>query len=134
MLEHALVDVRQRAVEQVDRVNGTSTGRAQGKPHREIQEKVLIRCDVQVDEWREPTVIGGRQPLLPGGGGQYLLQHQRINVDHADLQEMQAQDSQLLFVQAVGGDLPAGRLNQSFTGDGLTLIVLTQTARAPEAG
>lgn len=67
MLEHALVAVRQRVVEQVDRVSGASTGRAQGKPHREVQEEVLIRCDVQVDKWREPAVIGGRQPLLPGG-------------------------------------------------------------------
>ena len=74
----------------MDRVSRASAGRAQGKPHREVQEEVTIGRDVQVDEWRETAIIGGRQSLLPGGVGQHFLQHQRVDVDHADLQQVQA--------------------------------------------
>ena len=49
------------------------------------------------------------QPPFPLGPGEHLLDHEGVHVDHAVLQQVQAEHAQLLVLAAVAGELaPAG--------------------------
>ena len=54
-----------------------------------------------------------REAALPGGAGEDLLDHEGVHVDHAVLQQVQAEHAQLLVLAAVAGELaPAGEENE----------------------
>jgi hypothetical protein len=52
----------------------------------------------------------------PGGLAEYALKHQRVDVDHAVLQQVQGQHSCLLILQPVGGDLAATAIEDEIVG------------------
>ncbi len=55
----------------------------------EIEMEPAIRGDVAVDERRQPTPVLRLHRLDMGWIGQHLLQHEGIDVDQADLQQVQ---------------------------------------------
>ena len=59
------------------------------------------------DQRREAAYVGRRHARHPGGVGQHLLQHERVHIHQARLQQVQGVDGHLLVVQPVAGHLAA---------------------------
>ncbi len=57
-----------------------------------------------IEQRRETSEIGHREPSIPGGLTEDLLDHQRVDVDQTDLQQMEREDRHLLIVEPVRGD------------------------------
>jgi len=64
-------------------------------------------ADVAPDQWRQPAHVGRRHARHPGRLGQHPLQHRRVPVHQAGLQQVQRMDGHLLVVQPVAGHLAA---------------------------
>ena len=74
-------------------------------PHIEIEAPVWI--DVRVNQGCQRAIVFRLEPLAPCRIGQHALDHQRVHVDQAVLQQMQRQHGQLLVFQLVGRHLAA---------------------------
>ncbi len=59
-----------------------------------------------IEQRCEPSIVFLSQLLLPGGLAKDFLEHEGIDEDHRNLQEMEREDSNLLRIEAVGRDLP----------------------------
>jgi hypothetical protein len=57
-----------------------------------VQLEDAIRVAVTIDERRERAEVIRIQALETGRIGQDLLEHERVDVDQGDLQQVQAQD------------------------------------------
>jgi len=82
----------------------------------QVQLKDAIGRDVTVEQRRQGAQVLPRQTLLPVGLPQHLLSQQRIDVNQAHLEQMQAEQSQLLVRASVGRDLPAATVEDETVG------------------
>ena len=64
-----------------------------------------------IDQRRQTTPVLRRHATSPGRVGQHFLNEERVDVNQADLQQMQRQHPELLVLQLVGREL-AGRIDQ----------------------
>ena len=68
---------------------------------RHVEQKSAIRTDVTVDERHEPSEVFGRHPPPPIFLAEHTLNHQRIDIHHRVLQQMQRQHRHLLVFSAM---------------------------------
>ena len=73
--------------------------------HVEIESAVGI--DVLPDQRRDGPPIDRAESVFPVRPGQYLLQHQCVDVDHAVLQQVQAQHADFLILAPVAREFAA---------------------------
>src|SRR4029077_3253801 len=83
----------------------STTSKASQLPH--VEPKSPVGSHVSVDERRQSTQIICQRALRPIGLGQDTLDHQGVDVDKADLQQVKRQHSELLVLQVIGSDLTA---------------------------
>ena len=69
--------------------------------------EAATRVDVAADERGDAAKVSRIQPVGPGGFGQDLLDHERIDVDEGELQQLKREHADFLVVSAVGGHLAA---------------------------
>jgi hypothetical protein len=81
-----------------------------------IQVKGAVGVDMEVDEGGEGLEIPGRHPCAPCRIGKHMLQHERVDIDERDLEEMEGQHSDFLVFQAVGGHLTAFAIEDEIVG------------------
>ena len=60
-----------------------------------------------VDQRRQTTQIFGGHPFHPLWLAQHILYQDRVDVDQAELEQMQRENRQLLFLQTIRRDFPA---------------------------
>jgi len=72
-----------------------------------VQGKRSVRVYVGVDQWRQAAEIVRRHARQPSRLRQHALEHESVDVHQADLEQMQREHRQLLFVEAIGADLTA---------------------------
>jgi hypothetical protein len=76
-------------------------------PVIEIQIEGAVRAHMRVHQRAQRSHIRLGHPREPHRFVQYALQHQRIDVDQARLQQVQRKNRELLILKPVGCDLAA---------------------------
>jgi len=83
----------------------TGSGKVDPAGHVEFEPPVGVH--VSPEQRGERVQVSCRQPPFPLGPGEHLLDHEGVHVDHAVLQQVQAEHAQLLVLAPVAGHLAA---------------------------
>ena len=81
-----------------------------------IQVKGAVGVDMEVDKGGEGLEISWRHPCPPCRIGEDMLQHESVDVDERNLEEMEGEHSDFLVFQAVGSQLTAFAIEDEVVG------------------
>src|SRR5215471_2361204 len=65
----------------------------------QVKYKCRCRVNMEVDQGGEGLEIPGRHPCAPCWIGKHMLQHQRVDVDERNLEEMEGQHCDFLVFE-----------------------------------
>jgi hypothetical protein len=81
--------------------------RSDGEPAFHVEIVPAIRVDVLPNQRRDRSEIRRRHPRLPFWLAQDALHHERVDVDHGVLKEMQAEHAGLVILMPVADQFAA---------------------------
>jgi hypothetical protein len=73
----------------------------------EVEPEASVGIDVAVDHRRDASPVVRVETAAPSGFGQYLLDHEGVDIDKRQLNQMKTEHPDLLIVGPVGGHLTA---------------------------
>src|SRR5207248_613690 len=81
-----------------------------------VQGEGLVRVHVQPLQRRQSTQVRGRQPPLPRGLCEHLLDHQGIDIYQTDLEQVEREHADLLVLPFIAGELAALAIQNEIVG------------------
>jgi hypothetical protein len=81
-----------------------------------VQGEGPVRVHVQPLQRRQRTQVRGRQPPLPGGLCEPLLDHHGLAVYQTDLEQVEREPADLLVLPRIAGELAALALQEEIGG------------------